>query len=195
MSRIQPGLSAARRTGPLTRLRGKPVLVVADVQNLDHGAADLGYVLNWSWLGRRLEAASNQVWLHAVLARRDGDTRRTEWFAKQGWTPAAKTRRWFWSRGGRRLDANADHLFAFQVGALVSRMPAELVVVGTGDGQLADDVAEAVRMVNSRCEIATLSLAGSTATRLDSRQSSLIAANIEIGRDCLDPVRQFSSAS
>jgi hypothetical protein len=195
LSSIQPGLSVSRRTGPFGCLRDKPVLVVADVQNLDHGAADLGCKVHWYWLRRRLEMASARVWFHAVLARQEGDNRRTGWFSEQGWTPSAKTRRWLWFRGGRRIDANADHLFAFQVGALVSQMPVELVVIGTGDGQLAEDVAEAVQMVNSRCEVATLSLAGSTAARLDSRKSNLIAANIELGRDCLIPFQKFLSAS
>jgi hypothetical protein len=89
----------------------------------------------------------------------------------------------------RLPDANADNLLAFQAGVLASRLIAEVVVIGTGDGQLAEDVAEGLRNLDDRCQVATMSLEGSTAVRLAYRRSNLITANIEIGKDCLVPIR------
>ncbi len=191
---LRPGPLVAQRTGPFACLHGKQVLFVADAQNLELGAKDLGYKLNWWALQYRLASASGTAWFHVVFARRQGDATRSDWFADQGWTPTAKTRRWILRRGVKRLDANADNLVAFQAGALVSRLSAGVVVIGTGDGQLAEDVAEALRILDSRCQVATMSLAGSTAARLDWRRSNLIGANIEIGTDCLVPIHVSSTA-
>jgi hypothetical protein len=191
---LRPGPLVAQRTGPLACVHGKQVLFLADAQNLDLGAKDLGYKVNWRALQQRLASASDTGWFHAVFARREGDPTRSNWFAAQGWTPTAKTRKWIHRRGVRLLDANADNVVAFQAGVHASRLLAEVVVIGTGDGQLAEDVAEGIRALDCRCQVATMSLAGSTAVRLDCRRSSLIAANIEIGRDCLLPIRHSSSA-
>jgi hypothetical protein len=177
--------SIARRTGPLACLSGKQVLFVADAQNLDLGARDVGYQLNWRRLRDRLAGACAHAWFQVVFTRREGDASRSCWFTSSGWTPSAKTRRWIKRRGVRIPDANADNLVAFQAGVLATRLFTDVVVVGTGDGQLAEDIAEGLLDLNPRCRVITLSLARSTAKRLDCRRSKLIAANIEIGVDCL----------
>jgi hypothetical protein len=191
---LRPGPPIAQRTGPLSCVSGRQVLFVADAQNLELGARDLGYKLNWRRLQLRLASASGASWFHVVFARREGDASRSAWFTEHGWTPTAKTRRWINRRGVKLPDANADNLLAFQAGVLASRLFAEVAVIGTGDGQLAEDVAEGLRMLDDRCQVATMSLAGSTAVRLDYRRSSLIAANIEIGTDCLVGIHHSSSA-
>jgi hypothetical protein len=175
----------ALRTGPLEQLNGKQILVIADGQNLDHGAKDLGHRLSWSALRQCLESASLCASFHAVFARKPGDFQTPAAYERQGWLPCVKTVRYVRKRDGWHRDANADNLVAFAAGSLCSSMTVDLVLVGTGDGQLAEDVAEAISMLPRPCPVATLSLAGSTAARLDARHSNLIAANIEIGRDCL----------
>jgi hypothetical protein len=98
-----------------------------------------------------------------------------------------KTARSIRKRNGWGADANADNHVAFLTGLLAGLTPIDLVIIGTGDGQLAEDVAEAVSQLPKPLEVVTLSLAGSTATRLDARVCPLIAANIEVGLDCLRP--------
>ncbi len=85
-SRKYRGVPVAERTGPLAPLRGKRLLVVADVQNLDLSARDLGYRLSWARLGRSLTGAAKSASLHAVFACRTGDNRRAVYFANRGWS-------------------------------------------------------------------------------------------------------------
>ena len=179
------GLPIAARTGPLESLRDKRILVIADGQNLVHGARDLGYRLSWERLRQCIDVASKSASFYAVCARNPGEFGFAAALQTQGWSPYVKTVRRIWRLGKWLRDANADNLVAFAAGTLCQTIPADLVVLGTGDGQLAEDVAEAIGMLDGARPVATLSLAGSTAARLDARRSSLIAANIEIGRDCL----------
>jgi hypothetical protein len=178
-------LPIAPQTGPLAALRDKRILVIADGQNLVHGARDLGYRLSWEGLRQLIDAASKSASFHAVCSRNPGEFRFPAALQQQGWSPCVKTVRRIWRDGKWLRNANADNLLAFAAGALCQNVPADPVILGTGDGQLAEDVAEAIGMLHGACPVATLSLAGSTAARLDARHSSLISANIEIGRDCL----------
>jgi len=178
----------AEQTGPLDMLAGQRVLCVADAQNWDLSARDLGYKLSWQLLGRTLSAAAAQAHLHAVFSRREGDQRRWDYFQQRNWTPHAKTTRMVRRMGGMQADANADNHVSFMVGLLACFMAIDVVVIGTGDGQLAEDVAESVSQLPRPRRCCTLSLAGSTAARLNSQTCRLIEANLEIGRDCLRPV-------
>jgi hypothetical protein len=93
ISFIRPGPPIAWRTGPLAWLTGRHVLFVCDAQNLELGARDLGYNLNWQRLRSRLSGASRTPWVHAVFGGCEGDNARPAWFARHAGTPTAKTRR------------------------------------------------------------------------------------------------------
>ncbi len=182
------GVEIADQTGPLDMLAGNRILVVADAQNWDLSARDLGYKLSWDLLGRTLSAAAARADLHAVFSRREGDQRRWDYFVQRNWTPHAKTTRLVHNGGAVKRDSNADNQVSFVTGLLACFMDIDVVVIGTGDGQLAEDVAESLSQLPRPRRCCTLSLAGSTAARLNSQTCRLIEANLEIGRDCLGPV-------
>ncbi len=169
----------ADRTGPLSVIRDRRILIIADVQNLAQGARDLGFHLSWSTLARKLTTGAASASRHAVFARRSDDHRRSANFFKWGWIPHAKTIE-------MHSESNADNVLAFMAGSLISRMTPDVIVLGTGDGSLAEDVAEAISsLIPHPRPVVTLSFAASTAGRLNAQISSLVTANIEIGRDCL----------
>jgi hypothetical protein len=88
-----------------------------------------------------------------------------------------------------------DNLVAFVCGRLASRLSVEIVLVGTGDGQLALDIAEALATLPSGPAVASLSVAGSTSRRLDSRICKLLAGNVEIGMDSMRLMTASSSVA
>jgi hypothetical protein len=181
----QPAVLAAR-TGPLDILKGKRVLVVTDNQNLEMSAQKLGCKVSYRKLAETLGAAAQEVWLHAVYARTDPEDRsRWGYLQERNWNPHPKTTRVF-RRGGVvvKREANADNHFAAIAFGYCLRLPVDLVVLGTGDGKLAEDVAELLLSELGR-PTATLSFATSTAARLNYMESNLITANITVGFNCV----------
>jgi hypothetical protein len=175
----------AALTGPLAALAGRKVLVLADVENLSYGARDLGYKISYRTLADRLRAASRACALHAFFSREAGDEARAHYFEARGWVAHQRDIQVVRTcRGAERL-SNSDNLILFTAGVLVSRSDAEAVVVASGDGTLVCELAAAIRALPRRRQVITLSLAGSTSWRLDAAKNPDIAANIEIGRDCL----------
>lgn len=181
----RPAIEIASATAPMDVLRGQRIAVVADAQNLCLGARDLGFRLAWGALGRRLTHAAGQAYLHAVYACGSAGAASSNYFASRGWVPHPKSIRVVRRQSGWTRKSNADNSFAVIAGAVCRPAVIDLIVVGTGDGELAQDVAEAVRQFHERARVVTLSLAGSTAASLNARYSRLIDANIEIGLDCL----------
>lgn len=169
-------------TGPLDLMLGKRIVVIADEQNLRLGARDLGYRVMWHRLRETLACAAPACEFHAVAAAPVNGCRRLREIANDGWRIWPKTVRYT----HRGIEANADHLVAFCAGSVASAIDVEWFLIATGDGALGEDVAEAILYRRSACEIATLSLPGSTARRLKARRSRVIAANITIGEDCLE---------
>jgi hypothetical protein len=175
----------AANTGPLQILAGKRLLVLVDCQNLDLGARDLGYKVSYRALGEKITAVAASASLHAVFSRRHGDERRWRYLAARGWTPHAKTTRLMGKGAGARPDANADHVVAFVAGALAGFVNADLTLLCSGDGQLVLDIAEALGQLPNPKPVVTLSLAGSTSSRIDARRCPLVKWNLELGKDCL----------
>jgi hypothetical protein len=193
-SQGSPGaVRVAPTTRPLTCLAYQHVLVVADCQNLNMGASNLGFVVDWRRLGQRLAAASRSISRHAFISEPAETTRQAEYFARTGWTPHSKMSRVVQSRQGPVSKKNTDHLIAFFAGVLASRSQATLVLIASGDGDLVEDLSEALTMLPRSRPIATLSVAGSTNQRLDAQRSRFVVANIELGMDCLKPGRVQSN--
>lgn len=183
--RIKPGVTIAKKTGPLNVLVGQRLLVLADIQNIDCGARDLGYRPSYGALARTLSTVAHSASLHAIFARHGHDDRRWRAFTAAGWIPHAKMAR-LTSRGtSGRPDANIDHLLAFMAGLLAGLVSTDVVVLVSGDGQLVLDVAEGISQLPRPKPVVTLSLAGSTSYRIDARKCSLIRSNLELGKDCL----------
>jgi hypothetical protein len=180
-------VDVAPRTGPLDVLEGRNVLVIADAQNLDLGARDLGFKVSWGGLGRGLDVVADSIARHVVLAEPPGGGRRSQYFAARGWQPHCKHPHMVRTRHGMVPSSNADHTFAFAAGRLVITSTATVIVLCSGDGELVEDVAQAIQTLPSDRKLVTLSLAGSTAGRLNCSSSPHISANIELGLDCLRP--------
>jgi hypothetical protein len=142
-------------------------------------------MLRWGALTRLLLAQAPAARLHAVFARRAGAPSQWDVLAQHHWVLHAKIKRFVRRGAATKVEANADHHLAFVVGALVAAATPDVLVIGTGDGPLAEDVAQAISELPAPPLVATLSLAGSTAARLDARTSPLIVANIEVGADAL----------
>lgn len=98
------------------------------------------------------------------------------------------SRRTVHTRNGLERKGNADFLLSFLAGVLVSRTTADVVILASGDGDLVEEVAIGIRSLQKKRSIVTMSLAGSTAGRLNAEKNALITANIEIGKDCLRPI-------
>jgi hypothetical protein len=178
-------------TGPLDLLRDRHVVVLGDLENLEHSARDLGYHLSLTALAERLRSTPRSCVLHACLSRpadEAADCRAN--LQARGWkahvNPTEKVRTW----RGTEVKANADNLLLFLAGKLLSRGRADCVVLGSGDGDLVQTIAHALaRHLDKPRDLFTLSLPGSTSCRLDAARNPLIKANLEIGRDCLRPLR------
>ncbi len=178
-------IDVAMETGPLELLAGERVLAVADAQNLNMGARDLGRKVSWKALGTILDRAAARIERHVVLSAPQGEDRRTQYFAERGWTAHVKQSRMVRNHKGWQRISNADGLLLFVTGMLAANSDASLVLVCSGDGELVEEVAEALYLQGLPLRVATLSLAGSTSARLDAACSSLVAMNLELGADCL----------
>ena len=177
-------------TGPLDILAGRQVLVLSDIENLTYSARNrLGYKVSYRALGARLSALTASCTCHAFFSRAPGrDDPWSRYFAERGWIPHARDIEVISTRLGPRRLANADNLILFSAGLIISRHSADVVVLASGDGALVCDLARAIAGLPKPRRVVTLSLAGSTSQRLDAERNTHIAANIEIGRDCLRPL-------
>ena len=184
-AKLPGGLEMSVKTGPMEVIRKKRVLAVADAQNLDQGARNLGFKISWSKLANMLDSTASRCSRHAVFSQRPMDDRKTRYFAARGWEPHSKRIHSVHTRKGRERSSNADFLLAFTTCELLSSDKWSVVVFLSGDGELVEDLAEAVLNRRSDIKIATMSLPGSTAWRLNAEFSEFISSNIEIGMDCL----------
>lgn len=174
-------------TGPLSILRNKRVLVIIDSQNLEYSARDLGCKVSYRNLGKVLDRASSRCSRHVIFSKNAGPTRRTGYYVERGWKPTARLTTTAHTRRGLVRKSNIDFLLAFEAGRLAEGRW-DIVLIGSGDGDLVEDVAAGILGKGSINQVATLSLAGSTASRLNAAYSPLISANIQLGLDCLRPM-------
>jgi hypothetical protein len=181
---LAANVEIAAETGPLSSLFGQGVIVIADAQNLDRGARDLGYKMSWALLGDKIDASAKSASRHVILSQHPGEQRRMNYFIERGWIPHATQIRTVSTRNGLERKSNADFLMSFLAGVLVSRTRADVVVIASGDGDLVEEIALGIGSLQKDRSIVTMSLAGSTAQRLNAETSAFISANIEIGKDC-----------
>ncbi|MDR1960451.1 MAG: hypothetical protein LBQ54_15685 [Planctomycetaceae bacterium] len=88
-------------------------------------------------------------------------------------------------------DSNADPMIFYTVGRLLPLKRYQVLVIGSGDGDLGCWLAKIVkRQFGNTIEVVTMSLAGSHSPRLFTDQNPNISANIEIGCDLLVPFDQ-----
>ena len=185
---IRQSLPIARTTGPLATIQGRRILVLADVENIRYSARDLGFTTSFHTIERKLEEISHTSSLHAFFSRPAGDTQLPQYSSAHGWTPHTRDIEIVSTSEGPRKYANADNLLTFWAGLLVCQSTVDVVLILSGDGELVTEIAKPLSTLPRKCDVVTMSLAGSTAQRLDARLNGHILANVEIGLDCLQPI-------
>lgn len=179
----------AERSGPLDVLAGKTVLVLADVENLYYGAKDFGLSIRFDQIARLLREYSGHAALHAFFSCKRGDNRQAKRFQSHGWIAHPNAIRTVRHKGELVTLANSDNVILFSAGYLTVPDGIELVVIGTGDGELGYSLAERIVRRRPGASVVTLSLAESTSYSLDARSNPFIDANMELGLDCLSNLR------
>jgi hypothetical protein len=172
-------------TGPLEVIRGRSLVVVADVENLSYSAQKAGFKMSYAGLADILKRVAADVSLHAFFSRRPDDVSWEQYFAQRGWQPHARDIEIVQTCRGMEKLANADNLLAFHAGRLAAETDADMLVA-SGDGALVCDIARAVTSLSSARRVFTLGFPGATAARLTCSQ--FIAGNLLLGRDCLRPI-------
>ena len=176
----------ALRTGPITAaLTSSTVLMIADEQNLSHSARNLGFDVHYKRLGALLNQRAATCQCHAVFSSTTGERERCMYFDQSGWTPHVRDVQVVKHGHLRERVTDADPYILFTAGLLVSRTPASIIILGSGDGHLVSEVAAAISTLPKARKVFTLSLAGSTSHRLKAAHNPYIDGNIELGLDCL----------
>lgn len=187
--------SLSSKTGPCSLIRGKDVLVLTDNQNLDMTAKQLGYKMSWRKFSSLLDNVCQTVSKHSILAQRPDDNNRIDYLTDRDWIPHATLFRTVHTQHGRKRKGNADMLMSFWGGLLVSRSQADVVVIGSGDGDLVQEMAIGIRSLPTPRTIITTGFKSSTANRLYASNSDLIDGNIFIGSDCLHSISELRPAA
>jgi hypothetical protein len=178
-------VDVAGDTGPLNIVKGKTVLVLADVENLTYGARDLGFKFSFQNLGLKLREVVASCEFHAFFSRLPGDDGRVRYFEERGWIAHPRDIVKVQTFKGEKVLANSDNMILLYTGFLVRLSPAQVVIIASGDGSMTCEIAKFLKSLPSPREVVTMSLAGSTSARLDCTQNPDIVDNIEIGLDCL----------
>lgn len=187
-SSLSESIQIAQKTGPFSSLKGKDIQVLADVENLNYSARDLGFKLSYRKLTDILRSITSTCALHAFFSREIGRDNWERYFQKRGWHPHPYDIKTVRTHRGKERLANSDNLILFTAGLLASRSSADVITLGSGDGSMVCDLAESLSKLPKKRTIVTLSLAGSTSHRLNARSNPHITENIEIGLDCLRPI-------
>ena len=88
-----------------------------------------------------------------------------------------------------RKHANADALIAFHSGRLAAETDAD-VLIASGDGALASDVAHSIAESLPARLVFTLGFPGAVSARLNDATNNGIAGNLLLGMDCLRPANR-----
>ena len=171
---------------PLKSLVNRRVLCIVDDDNLRIGLRNQGFALSYRTLRARLAelTASLESWV--VLSANDGATARGTYLEARGWQVVQVPRQVVIHHNVPTLKANADLELAFLAGRLSLSSPFDVVLLGTGDGDLAVSVARCLREYTT-ADVVTLSVPGCSSHRLT--DSGLFSERLFVGRDLVVPVR------
>ena len=143
----------------LTAICDKKVLVLLDEQNLSFTAKDLGFLLQYHQLAKRLRSAAAGAELHLFTATDTCDQAARHQFEKAGYRVYLKTIRRLPPRNGRkRHDSNIDNIFSFWTGNFVKETTCDVVVLGSGDYGLAGELAQAICQRRKRQPVLIMTL-------------------------------------
>ncbi len=180
--------NVATLTGPLEALKDRSVLVLADDENLRASAQDLGYKLSYDTLREKIGEVALKCKPHVFYSREKGDERRTKYFEERKWVVHPRDIHEVRTGRGIKRTTNSDFMITFFGGMLISRSDTDVILLASGDGDMVADMAEAIKSLPRKRLVVTMSMAGSTAWRLNAEDNKFIDVNIEIGLDCLRPI-------
>lgn len=191
MMRVPTG-EISWETGPLSALQDRRVLAVFDCENLSISAKENSLRLSYGrlMLSLRSEAASCEA--HAFFSRMAGDERQNRYLQRSGLITHPRDIEFVESRDGTRKLANSDSRMLFMTGVLLAHSDANTLLIGSGDGDLGNELARGVRALGRPLTVLTLSLAGHSSRRLDAATNDDIHGNLEVGLDVMRPLETSS---
>jgi len=163
-------------------LRGRRVLAVVDDDNLTISLAECVRRLRYGTLLSAIRRVADTVTGCVVLTCAAGDGRPRRHLEGLGWRVVAVPREVVRTHRGAEVKANADMDLCFEAARLVGEGVFDVVLVGSGDGDLCVSVARGVRRAAPWCDVVSLSVRESSSTRLFTRPD-LFDRNILIGYD------------
>lgn len=164
----------------LKTLVNRRVLCIMDDDNLRIGLRAIGFALSYRTLRTRLAELTSVLDSWVVLSAADGAVARGRYLEQRDWQAVQVPRQVVLHRGVPTVKGNVDHELAFLTGRLSMASPFDVVLLGTGDGDLAVSVARCLREYTS-AEVVTLSVPGCSSDRLS--DVGLFAGRLLVGRD------------
>ncbi len=174
----------APRSGDLFRFcRDKTVAVLQDGENISISTEKLGYQVDQHRLGVQMKEHCKSCDLH-VFASGDDPRHVVGGPYPAPWQMHFNQAETVQKHDGPVRRSNADNLMLFTAGTVLASRKPDILILATGDGDLAVDLARfAKKLWGDSLPVATLSVAGATSWRLDARRNDLFVRNFEIGYD------------
>jgi len=169
-------------------LRSTRLLAILDDDNLVASLRDHGVYLSHRKLHCRLVAEAQTISAWAIFRSLRGDDRRKDHLLRSHWRVLAVPREMVMTVHGLCTKANADMDLCFAAGYLLRGGAFDTVLIGSGDGDLCVSIARGIRRMPTMRGVYTLSVPGSTSSRITSASGSeLFAGNFLVGRDLTEP--------
>ncbi|MCL2623967.1 MAG: hypothetical protein FWD31_09915 [Planctomycetaceae bacterium] len=180
-----PGREATEKL--LAFCKGKRVLFSLDGENITISAKERGYSVDHKTLTQKLREVCQSVDFHVTANNGGKDGILGGPYPKDWKTYVFQIERLRHSDGESETRANSDNKFlCATTDAIVrSRKKYDILIIGTGDGNLGRDMANFAKEKKPKMEVATLSFAGTMAGHLKPQVTPAITRNFQIGSDLL----------
>lgn len=170
----------------LSTLVGRHVLFIGDAENLSYTYRNEELDLDFGSLLSSVRALANQVEAYAFATVTEGQPMEyaEQYFKSCGWTPMLNPAR----HEHGKVIANSDAAILINTGRLLSQSKANTLLIGSGDGELGNAIAEFAQGLPNRPRIITIGRSGSLSNKLVAGRNLHIAANISLGSDHVKPI-------
>lgn len=135
-------------------------------------------------LAERLRREAASLDLVAVLSQERSADRRARYLSRRGWRTVSIEREQVMTCRGLTTKGNADMDLALEAGRLLSIRSYDILLVGTGDGDLAVAIARGVRRCWPRTKVYAVAFPFCVSARIR-RSSGLFDGFIPLGRDLI----------
>jgi hypothetical protein len=163
------------------------VLALLDDDNVRISLRKRGLALSYRALRARLAQHTELLESWVGLSDNDGAVARGRYLEQREWNVVQVPRQTVLHNGVPTVKSNVDHELAFLAGRLSAKESFDVILLGTGDGDLAVSIARCLREYTS-AGIVTLSVPGCSSQRLS--DPALFSERLFIGRDLVVPVRR-----